>query len=185
MISSSGAVTEGAEERGREEFPAALAAVEIDVEQVVGVELHFEPGTAVRNDAEAVEHLAVEMDARLESDARRAVQLADDDALGAVDDEGALRRHERHFAHVNLLFLGPLLFLELEGDVERRAEGLAFALRLEGAQFRLANFVAGEIERRLFVVAFDRKDLLEDGLQAGVLALARAGRPSAGTRRRS
>ena len=57
----------------------------------------------------------------------RAMQLGDDDALGAVDDERALRRHERDFAHVNFLFLRPLLFLELEGDMQRRAEGLAFA----------------------------------------------------------
>ena len=74
----------------------------------------------------------------------------DDDALGAVDDERALRRHERDLAHVNFLFLRPLLFLELEGDVERRAEGLAFALRLERAQLRLADFVVAEIERRPF-----------------------------------
>ena len=36
-------VTEGAEERGREEFPAAFAAIEIDVKQVAGVELHLDP----------------------------------------------------------------------------------------------------------------------------------------------
>ena len=57
------AVAERAEESGREEFPAAFAAIEIDVEQVVRVELHLEPRAAIRNDAEAVEHLAVEMDA--------------------------------------------------------------------------------------------------------------------------
>ncbi len=94
-----------------------------------------------------------------------------DDALGAVDHERALRRHERNFAHVNFLFLRPLFFLELEGDVERRAKGLAFALRLEGAQFRFANFVVAEIERRLFVVALDRENFLEDGLQTGVFPL--------------
>ena len=64
------AVTEGAEESGGQKFPAAFAAIEINVEQVAGVELHFDPGTAIRNDAEAVEHLAVEMDARFERDAR-------------------------------------------------------------------------------------------------------------------
>ena len=62
-----GAVAERAEESGREEFPAALAAIEIDVEQIARVELHFDPGAAIRNDAEAVEHLAVEMDARFEA----------------------------------------------------------------------------------------------------------------------
>ena len=143
------AVAERAEESRGEKFPAAFAAIEIDVKQVAGIELHFDPGTAIRNDAEAVEHFAVEMDARLESDARGAMQLRNDDALGAVDDERALRRHERDFAHVNFLFLRPLLFPELESDVERRAESLAFALRFEGAQFRLADFVMAEIESRL------------------------------------
>ncbi len=167
------AVAEGAQESGGEKFPPAFAAIEIDVKQIAGVELHFDPGAAIRNDPEAVEHLAVEVNARLESDARGAMQLRNDDALGAVDHKRALRRHERDFAHVNLLLLRPLLFLELEGDVERRAESLAFALRLERAQFRLADFVMAEIELGLFVVALDRENFLENGLQAGVLALAR------------
>src|SRR4029453_1139831 len=37
--------------------------------------------------------------------ARRAVQLADDDALSAVDDEGAVLRHQRNVAVVDLLLL--------------------------------------------------------------------------------
>ena len=105
------------------------------------------------------------------------MQLRDDDALGAIDDEGALRRHERDFAHVNLLLLGPLLFLQLEGDVQRRAEGLALAHRLADAQLRLADFVAGKVERDFFVVARDREDFLEHRLQTGLLALARGARP--------
>ena len=56
--------------------------------------------------------------------------------------------------------------------MERRAEGLAFALRFERAQFRLANFIMAEIERRLLVVALDRENFLENGLQAGVFPLA-------------
>src|SRR4029434_6024757 len=166
-------VTEGAEERGREKFPAPFAAIEIDVKQVAGVELNLDPRAAIRNDAEAVEHLAVEMDARLESDTRRTMQLRNDHALGAVDHKCARRRHERNFSHVNLLFLRPFFFLELKGDVERRTKCLAFTLRLEGAQFRLANFILAEIKRRLFVVAFDRKNLLENGLQTGVFPLCR------------
>ncbi len=165
------AVAEGAQERGREELPAALAAVEIDVEQVVRVELHFHPRAAIGNDAEAEEHLAIEMQRALEADARRTVQLRDHDALRAVDDERALRGHERDFAHVDFLFLGAVLFLEQESDVQRRAEGLPFAHRLADAQLRLADLVAGEIQRDFFVVAGDGENFLEDRLEAGVLAL--------------
>ena len=39
-------------------------------------------------------------------------------------------------------------------------------------QLRLADLVAGEIERHFLVVARDREDLLEDRLQTGLLALA-------------
>ena len=44
-------------------------------------------------------------------DAGRAVQLADDDALGAVDDELAAADHDRHVAEVDLL-LDRLLLVE-------------------------------------------------------------------------
>ena len=63
-------VAEGAEKSRREKLPPAFAAVEIDIQQVAGVELDFDPGTAVRNNPEAVEDLAVQMDRRFERNAR-------------------------------------------------------------------------------------------------------------------
>jgi len=39
--------------------------------------------------------------------------------------------HERDFAHIYLLLLNALLFLEAEGDVEGSGKGLALALALE------------------------------------------------------
>ena len=44
-----------AEERGRQKFPAAFFAVEINVKQIARVELRFIPRTAVGNDAEGVQ----------------------------------------------------------------------------------------------------------------------------------
>jgi hypothetical protein len=64
------AVADGAKQRRDEEFPATAAAVEVNVEQVVVVELHFEPGAAVRNDAEGVEGLAVRVRRDFERDTR-------------------------------------------------------------------------------------------------------------------
>src|SRR5687767_12789091 len=49
-----GAIAESAQECSREEFPAAFAPIEVDIEQVARVELHFDPGTAIGNDAETV-----------------------------------------------------------------------------------------------------------------------------------
>src|SRR5205814_803047 len=69
------AVPDGAEQRRNQELPAAAAAVEVDVEQVVVVELHLEPGAAVGDDAEGMEELAVRVRGDLEGDARGAVEL--------------------------------------------------------------------------------------------------------------
>src|SRR5687767_13584324 len=101
------------------------------------------------------------------------MELADDDAFRAIDDERPLGRHERDFAHVNLLFLGPFLLAELEGDVERRAVRLAFPLGFERRQLRFADLVMAEIERGFFIVALDRKHFLEHRLEAGILSLGK------------
>ena len=84
------------------------AAVDADVDDVLGVELEVEPRAAVGMMTRAVEQLAARVRLALvvvEEDARAAVQLADDDALGAVDDERAGVRHQRDLAEVDLLLL--------------------------------------------------------------------------------
>ena len=55
-------MTQGTEEGGGEKLPPALATVEVDIEQVVGVELNFYPGAAIGNDPETVKGFTVEMD---------------------------------------------------------------------------------------------------------------------------
>jgi len=110
------------------------------------------------------------------------MQLAYDYALGAVDDKRALRRHERDFAHVNLLFLRAFFFSQLESDVQRRAVGLAFALRFKRRQFRLTNVIVTKIEDRFLVVAFDWETSLK---QPGApdFCVSRKGRPFEENRR--
>lgn len=146
-------VADGTEERGGEEFPAAAAAIEVDVEQVVSIELYFQPGAAVWDDAEAVESFAIEVEGFLEADAWGAVELGDHDSFGAIDDEGTAFGHERKFAHVHAFFFFPGFVGEGEGDVQRSRERLAIALGLVGGQFGFTNFVMREIENALFVVA--------------------------------
>ncbi len=76
-----------------------------------------------------------------EEDARGAVELGDDDALGAVDDEGAVVGHQRDVAEEDFLFLGVAHVLdpgvgilvvdeEAEGDLQRDAVGHAALLAL-------------------------------------------------------
>jgi hypothetical protein len=106
----------------------------------------------------------------LKADARGAVELADDDALGAVDDEAALLGHERDFAHVNGFFAVLVAFLEAKGDMQRRGEGAAFLEGVHPGALDFADVVTHEVQRALPVVAFDREHFLEDGLEADVFA---------------
>ena len=71
------------------------ATVDAGVHDVLGVELDVEPGAAIGDDAGGKQQLAGRMALALvvvEEHARRTVHLRDDDALGAVDDEGTVVR---------------------------------------------------------------------------------------------
>jgi len=101
-------------------------AVDADVDDVLGVEFEIEPRTAIGDHTRGEQQLArgVGLAAvMIEQHTGRTVHLADDHAFGPVDDEGAVLGHERHVAHVNVLFL----------DIEYRA-GLGFAVDLEHDQ---------------------------------------------------
>ena len=164
-------VADGAEQRRDEELPAAAAAVEVDVEEVVVVELDLQPGAAVGDDAEGVEQLAVRVRGDLERDARGAVELGDDDALGAVDDERAALGHHRDLAHVDLLVLDEVLLAEAQLHVERHRVGDALAQALQLVVLRVAERVGDVFERQALIVGLDGEHLAEDRLQALRLAL--------------
>jgi hypothetical protein len=87
---SSPSHAERIEQRGHRQL---AAAVDAGVNDVLGVELEIEPRAAIGNDAGGKQELAGGMRLALvviEEDAGRTVHLRDDDALGAVDDEGAV-----------------------------------------------------------------------------------------------
>ena len=144
-------------ERPQEHRGEELAlAVDPDVEEVLGVELELDPAPPVRDDLGGEEPLL-----RLrEEDARRAVELADDDPLRPVDDEGPVLRHQRDVAVVDLLLLdvadglGARLRVlvpdheadgDLEGDGERHAPLLALVhVVLELQPDRLVAGLAGD-----------------------------------------
>ena len=162
------------------------AAVDAEVQDVLRVELEVEPRAAVRDDARAEQQLARAVRLALvvlEEHAGAAVQLADDDTLGAVDDERAVVGHERHFAHVDLLLLDLLdhlgrvrltvvddhLQLRAHGGGEGQAALLAFA-HIEG---RLGHVELDELHLHEAVVRRDREGRQERGLQPFGLALGR------------
>jgi len=115
----------------------------------------------------------------VEEHAGRTVHLGDDDALGAVDDEGAVHRHERDVAHVDVLLLDVLdrlragFLVDIEHDeaqrhLQGRSEGHAALAALVDVIFRRLEFVADEFQHRCAGEIRDRKYRAEDRLQTFV-----------------
>ena len=136
------------------------AAVDAGVDDVLGVELDVEPGAAIGDDARGEQQLARRVGLALvvvEEDARRTVHLRDDDALGAVDDEGAVRRHERHVAHVDVLLLDVL---------DRLGAGILVDIEHDQAQRHLQRRGIGHVALTAFVdVVLRRLELVLDEFQ--------------------
>ena len=104
-----------------------------------------------------------------EVDAGRAHQLRDDDALGAVDDEGALLRHQRKIAQEQLLLLDLPGLLHGQRGVDQQPGGIggvalaALALREAG----LLEAVVRELQTHARArEVLDRRDLVEELAQA-------------------
>ncbi len=113
----------------------------------------------------------------VEEHAGRAMHLRDDDALGAVDDEGAVHGHERDIAHVDVLLLDILYRLgagflvdiehdQAQRDLQRRSIGHAALTALVDVVFRRLEFVADEFQHRGAGEIRDRKHRAEYRLQA-------------------
>ncbi len=159
------AIAQCAQERRRQEFTAALLAVQVDVQQIGGVELHFDPRAAVRNDPEGMQQRPVRVDRLLEADARRTVQLAHNDPFGAVDDERSLLGDQGHFAHEHGFLAHLRLVLQAEGHMQRGRVRLAFLQAFESGMLGRRDLEFYEVQRAVPIVAFDGKYLLEHRLQ--------------------
>ena len=150
------------------------------MDNVLGVELEVEPRAAIGDHPAGEQQLARGMGLALvvvEEHARAAVHLADDDPLGAVDDEGAVRGHQRHVAHVDILLLDVLdrsgagILVDIEhdqaqGDLQRRCIGHVALLAFLDVVFRGLQIVAHELQHRGLVEVPDREHRLEHALQA-------------------
>ncbi len=153
-------------ERADEHRDRQLAVfVDADIEHVAGVGFKLEPGAAVGVHGGGKELFAGFVVALAKIDARAAHQLADDDPLGAVDDEGAGIGHERKIAHEDLLLLdlAGLLVEEPGGDPQRRGIGgvplLALLDRVLGL---VVEPVVDKIEHEVAGVILDGRDIPED-----------------------
>ncbi len=175
---------EGVEQGRHRQLAAAVDAGE---HEVLGVELEIEPGAAIGDDPAGEEQLARAVRLALvmvEEHAGAAVHLAHDHALGAVDDEGAVRGHERHVAHEHILLLDVLdrfragILVHLEDDqpqldLERRGIGHVALHAFLDVVFGLFQLVAHEFQHAGLVEILDREDRLEHALDP--LAVLRLG----------
>ena len=133
---------QGAQQQGR---ALTTLAVDGDDQVTVLVDLELEPGAA-RGDELRVVGLDAVVHLLGEVDARGADELRDDDALGAVDDEGAALGHEREVAHEDelLLDLARLLVDEAHVDEEGRLIGDVLGAALGNGAGGIAKLMLAE-----------------------------------------
>ena len=167
---------EGAQEQGR-----GLLALAVDAqgEHVALVGLELEPCAACGDDLGVVDHLVAGLVALgREVHAGGADQLGDDDALGAVDDEGAAAGHQGEVAHedVGLLHLTGLGVDEADVNEEGGLVRDVALLALLDGVLGVAELVSAELHPQGMGVVLDRGHVLEGLRQALVHeALERVG----------
>ena len=141
-------------------------AVDAHVDGALLVDLELEPRAALRHEV-GDQHLlfALGLLGLHDVGARRAHELRDDDALGAVDDEGAALGHHGEVAHEDVLLadLAGLLVDEAHHHGERRREGHVLVAALLDGLRGLAELILAELDEQLLGVVTDGRDVF-DGL---------------------
>ncbi len=172
--------TDGLQQDGHRHL---ATTVDPEIQDVLRIKLEVEPGPAVRNDAGREQQLAraVRLAAIMfKEHARRAVQLRNNHAFGAVDDERTGGGHERQFTHIHLLLLDLLdrwldRFLvhddQPDPGTQRRAECQTALLAFLDVKRGVTERVADKLETRHLVVGNDREDRRKRGLQTLRLAV--------------
>ena len=143
--------------------------IDADIENVLGVRLVFQPGTAVGVHGGGKQVLAGTVLAGAVENTGRTDQLADDGTLGTVGDEGAGIGHERELAHEDLLLLhlAGLLVEQPGRDIQgRRIGGVPLLTFFNGVLGVLVQPVIDEFQHQIPGVVLDRGNVMEDLVQA-------------------
>ena len=150
---------ESAEERRDRQL---ALPVDTRVRDALLVDLELEPRTAARHEVRREDLLRRVL--RLHQvGARRADELRDDDALGAVDDEGADLGHHREVAHEDGLLadLARVLVDEADGHRERGLIGQVLLTALLDGELGLTEEVVAELDGEGSGVVLDRRDVVD------------------------
>ena len=136
------------------------------------VDLELQPGAAGRHQV-GDEDLLLAVLRGHHVGARRADELGDDDALGAVDDEGAAIGHPREVAHEDGLLtdLAGLPVLERDLDVERARVGDVLLAALLDRVLRFLEAELAEDDAEVAGVIGDRRDVVDGLAEHSVLGI--------------
>ena len=137
-------------------------AVDAHTDGVALVDVELQPRAAAGDHLDAVQRLVSRLVAGLvEIDTGRPDQLADDDPLGAVDDEGALLGHHREVAHEHRLALdlAGVVVDELGRDEQRGRVRHVLVFALVDRGLDLVEARVGERQRHRSGEVLDRRQL--------------------------
>ena len=169
--------TERIKQRRHRQFAATVDTGEHDI---LRVKLEVQPRPTIGNDPAGKQQLARRMGLALvmiKEHAGAAVHLGHDHALGAIDDKGAIGRHQGHIAHEHILLLdildrfGAGILVDIEHDqtqldLERGRIGHIALHALIDVILGLFQLVADEFQHAGLVEILDRENRLEDALDA-------------------
>ena len=172
----SGRAIQRVKQRGDRQLALTVNA---DIANVLGVEFKIKPGTTIRNDARGKQILAAGMrfaPVMVKKDTRAAMHLGNNNTFRAIDDEGTVVGHERHIAHVDILFLdvahrtaaGFLIHIpndQAQPHLERRGIGQPALDAFLNIIFRIFEFVLHELQATTPGEIINRKDRTEHFLQ--------------------
>ncbi len=156
------------------------ATVDAGEDDVLGVELKVQPAAAIRDDAAGKQKLARRMRfafVMVKEHTGRTVHLGHDHTLGAVHDEGTVRRHQGHVAHEHVLFLdvldrlgaGVLINIkhdQTQSDLQRCAIGHVALHAFFDVVFGFFQIVFHELQNGGFVEILDRENRLKHAFDA-------------------
>jgi len=155
------------QENGQVELPGA---VNTDPKQVVGIGFVFQPGSAVGDNLGGNQFLVGLVGGFAEISARGADKLADDDAFGTIDDEGAVVRHDREFTDIDVLVFEDVVALVVEADLHTHRSsvvGIALLAFLDGIRGALGvKLLVNKRKLDVTGIVRDRRYVAQDLHQA-------------------
>ena len=151
---------QGAQKHRHRQFAGAVDAA---IHHGVGIGFELDPRAPVGDHLRGIQVAAALIDGAGEIRARRTHELADNDALRAIDHEGAVLGHQREIPHEDLAFLHFVRIAvgEAHRHFQRRGKGkVALAAPLNRV-LRLVERIIDELQHQAFAVIGNRRCVSE------------------------